>query len=71
MKYEAYDEKYDYAESCHYRIDYKDVYYAIKLINKQDAVSAHYDKFAKKIYITHNDTGNTAEIDMVKYKVIN
>ena len=71
MKYEAYDEKYDYAESCHYRIDYKDVYYAIKLINKQEAVSAHYDKFAKKIYVTHNDTGNTAEIDMIKYKVIN
>lgn len=71
MKYEAYDENYDYAESCHYRIDYKDVYYAIKLINKQEAVSAHYDKFAKKIYVTHNDTGETAEIDMVKYKVIN
>ena len=71
MKYEAYDEKYDYAESCHYRIDYKDVYYAIKLINKQETVSAHYDKFAKKIYVTHNDTGETAEIDMVKYKVIN
>ena len=71
MKYEAYDENYDYAESCHYRIDYKDVYYAIKLINKQEAVSAHYDKFAKKIYVTHNDTGNTAEIEMIKYKVIN
>ena len=71
MKYEAYDAKYDYAESCHYRIDYKDVYYAIKLINKQSSVSAHYDKFAKKIYVTHNDTGDTAEIDMVKYKVIN
>ena len=71
MKYEAYDDKYDYAESCHYRIDYKDVYYAIKLINKQSSVSAHYDKFAKKIYVTHNDTGDTAEIDMVKYKVIN
>ena len=71
MKYESYDEKYDYAEECHYRIDYKDVYYAIKLINKQEAVSAHYDKFAKKIYVTHNDTGETAEIEMVKYKVIN
>jgi hypothetical protein len=71
MKYEAYDENYDYAESCHYRIDYKDVYYVIKLINKQEAVSAHYDKFAKKIYVTHNDTGETAKIDMVKYKVIN
>ncbi len=71
MKYEAYDKNYDYAESCHYRIDYKDVYYAIKLINKQEAVSAHYDKFAKKIYVTHNDTGETAEIDMVKYKIIN
>ena len=71
MKYEVYDDKYDYAESCHYRIDYKDVYYAIKLINKQQSVSAHYDKFAKKIYVTHNDTGDTAEIDMVKYKVIN
>jgi len=71
MKYEAYNEQSDYAESCHYRIDYKDVYYAIKLINKQEAVSAHYDKFAKKIYVTHNDTGETAEIDMVKYKVIN
>ena len=71
MKYEAYDDKYDYAESCHYRIDYKDVYYAIKLINKQSSVSTHYDKFAKKIYVTHNDTGDTAEIDMVKYKVIN
>ena len=71
MKYEAYDDKYDYAESCHYRIDYKDVYYAIKLINKQSSVSAHYDKFAKKIYVTHNDTGDTVEIDMVKYKVIN
>ena len=71
MKYEAYDNKYDYTESCHYRIDYKDVYYAIKLINKQPSVSAHYDKFAKKIYVTHNDTGDTAEIDMVKYKVIN
>ena len=71
MKYESYDEKYDYTEQCHYKIDYKDVYYAIKLINKQETVSAHYDKFAKKIYITHNDTGETAEIDMIKYKVIN
>ena len=71
MKYGAYDENYDYAESCHYRIDYKDVYYVIKLINKQNTVSAHYDKFAKKIYVTHNDTGDTAVIDMVKYKVIN
>ena len=71
MKYEAYDENCDYAESCHYRIDYKDVYYTIKLINKQKSVSAHYDKFAKKIYVTHNDTGETAEIDMVKYKIIN
>ena len=71
MKYEAYDENCDYAESCHYRIDYKDVYYAIKLINKQESVSAHYDKFAKKIYVTHNDTGETAEIDIVKYKIIN
>ena len=71
MKYEAYDENVDYAESCHYKIDYKDVYYAIKLINKQETVSAHYDKFAKKIYVTHNDTGETKEIDMIKYKVIN
>lgn len=71
MKYESYDEKYDYTEQCHYRIDYKDVYYAMQLINKQNTVSAHYDKFAKKIYVTHNDTGDTAIIDMVKYKVIN
>ena len=68
---DAYDEKYDYSEECHYRIDYKDVYYVIKLMNKQKTVSAHYDKFAKKIYVTHNDTGETTEIDMVKYKVIN
>ena len=71
MKYGSYDEKYDYAEQCHYKIDYKDIYYVIKLINKQDTVSAHYDKFAKKIYVTHNDTGETTEIDMVKYKIIN
>ena len=71
MKYESYDEKYDYTEQCHYRIDYKDVYYAMQLINKQNTVSVHYDKFAKKIYVTHNDTGDTATIDMVKYKVIN
>ena len=71
MKYEFYDEKYDYSEECHYRIDFKDVYYVIQLINKQENISAHYDRFTKKIYVTHHDTGETAEIEMVKYKVIN
>ncbi len=71
MKYESYDSSSDYSESCHYKLDFKDIYYAIKLINKQNTVSAHYDKFAKKIYVTHNDTGNTVEIDMIKYKLIN
>ena len=60
----------DYSATCHYKIDYYDLYYIIKLINKQDTVSAHYDKFTKKVYVTHNDTGNTEEVDMIKYKVI-
>jgi len=71
IKYELYDDQTDYTEQCHYRIDYKDIYYAIKLINLQSNISAYYDKFTKKIYITHNDTGNTTEIDMIKYKIIN
>ena len=71
MKYGFYDPQYDYAEECHYKIDYKDVYYLIQLINKQDNISAHYDRFTKKIYVTHHDTGETAEIEMIKYKVIN
>ena len=70
IKYEAYDESYDYAESCHYKIDYNDIYYAIKLINKQPNVSAHYDRFTKKIYVTHNDTGEIIEIDLRKYKIV-
>lgn len=70
MKYEAYDKKCDYVESCHYKIDFNDLVYAIKLINKQSLVSAHYDKLTKKIYVTHNDTGETNEIDLCKYKVI-
>ena len=70
IKYELYDEDVDYTEQCHYRIDYKDLYYAIKLVNKQTTVSAHYDKFTRKIYVTHNDTGQTAELDMIKYKII-
>ena len=71
IKYELYDDQTDYTEQCHYRIDYKDIYYAIKLINLQSNVSAHYDKFTKKIYVTHNDTGNITEIDLIKYKIIN
>ena len=71
IKYENYDKKHDYIEDCHYRIDYKDLYYAIMLVNKQENISAHYDKLTNKIYVTHNDTGDTHEIDMIKYKVIN
>ena len=71
MKYGMYSKDADYTETCHYKIDYKDVYYAIKLINKQTNISAHYDKFTNKIYVTHNDTGDTKEIDLVKYKIIN
>ena len=71
MKYENYDKTHDYTEECHYRIDYKDLYYAIMLVNKQENISAHYDKLTNKIYVTHNDTGDTYEIDMIKYKVIN
>lgn len=70
FKYELYDSDVDYSATCHYKIDYYDLYYIIKLINKQDTVSAHYDKFTKKVYVTHNDTGNTEEVDMIKYKVI-
>ena len=71
MKYGMYSEDADYTETCHYKIDYKDVYYAIKLINMQENISAHYDKFTNKIYVTHNDTGNTEDIDLIKYKIIN
>ena len=71
MKYENYDRTHDYTEECHYRIDYKDLYYAIMLVNKQENISAYYDKLTNKIYVTHNDTGDTHEIDMIKYKVIN
>lgn len=60
-----------YIEKCHYYINYKDIYYLIKIINKQNLISAHYDKFTNKIYVTHNDTGDTAEIDMLKYKINN
>lgn len=70
-KYEFYDETSDVAEECHYRIDYRDLYYIIKLVNKQSDISAQYDNIMKKIYVTHNDTGDVNEIDIRKYKVIN
>lgn len=60
-----------YVNKCHYHINYKDIYYLIEIINKQDTVSAHYDRFLKKIYVTHNDTGNTEEIDIAKYNIVN
>ena len=60
-----------YIEKCHYTINYKDIYYLLTIINKQDTVSAHYDKFTKKIYVTHNDTGDTKEISISKYNIIN
>lgn len=60
-----------YIEKCHYSINYKDIFYLIKIINKQETVSAHYDKFTKKIYVTHNDTGDTKEISISKYNVVN
>ena len=70
LKYESYDEKSDYTEECHYKIDYRDLYYAIKLISKQSGITVDYDNFNKKIYVTHLDTGETAIIDLIKYKVI-
>ena len=70
IKYELYDNDADYVDDCHYKINYKDLYYAIKLINRQNSISAHYDKITKKIYVTHNETGDTAVIDLIKYKVI-
>lgn len=69
IKYEAYEESSDYDSST--RLNYTDVYNAIKLMNEQENISAQYDKFTNKIYVTHEDTGRTAEINMAKYKVIN
>ena len=48
-----------------------DLYYIIKLVNKQSNIFAQYDNIMKKIYVTHNDTGDVNEIDIRKYKVIN
>ena len=60
-----------YTGKCHYTINYKDIFYLMKIINKQENVSANYDKFTKKIYVTHNDTGDTKEIDTAKYNIVN
>ncbi len=68
IKYGKYDKQLDYVEGCHYQIDYEDIYNAIKLINKQKEVSANYDRFTNKIYVTNNETGDTKEIDIKKYK---
>ena len=42
----------------------------IKLMNQQNNISAHYDKFTSKIYITHEDSGKTAELNIIKYKIV-
>ena len=60
-----------YIEKCHYTINYKDIFYLMTIINKQDNISTHYDKFTKKIYVTHNDTGDTKEINLAKYNIVN
>ena len=60
-----------YVDKCHYTINYKDIFYLMTIINKQDNISTHYDKFTRKIYVTHNDTGETKEINLAKYNIVN
>ena len=59
----------DPVEDCHYRIDYKDLYVIIKLINSHGNISVDYDRLTNKIYTTNNETGEVKEIDMIKYKI--
>ena len=70
IKNDYYDENTDYSEQCHYKIDYVDLCYAIKLVNKQSNVSAEYDRITKKIYVTHYENGEVKEIDIAKYKIV-
>ena len=70
IKYEYYDSNLDLIESCHYRIDYKDLTALIKLANlAQDNISIDYDNLTNKIYLTNTDTGEVKDIDMIKYKI--
>ena len=70
IKYEYYDSNLDLIESCHYRIDYKDLIALIKLANlAQDNISIDYDNLTNKIYLTNTDTGEVKDIDMIKYKI--
>ena len=59
----------DAADTCHYKIDYKDLYVIIKLMNYQNRFYTEYDKLTNKLYVTNNDTGEVKEIDMIKYKI--
>ena len=68
IKYEAYDETLDYNNDM--TLNYSDVSNIIKLMNQQNNISAHYDKFTSKIYITHEDSGKTAELNIIKYKIV-
>ena len=60
--------KYSFV-SKKFGIDYHDLYWIINVMNRQAGVSVDYDKLTNKIYVTHNDTGNVGEIDMIKYKI--
>lgn len=59
----------DPVPDCHYRIDYKDLYIVIKLINSHGNITVDYDRLTNKLYTTNNETGEVKEIDMIKYKI--
>ena len=72
IKHEIYDSDLDLIESCHYRIDYKDLLTLIRLSNLvQNNMSIDYDNLTNRIYVTNLETGDVKDIDMNKYKITN
>ena len=72
IKHEIYDSDLDLIESCHYRIDYKDLSTLIRLSNLvQNNMSIDYDNLTNRIYVTNLETGDVKDIDMNKYKITN
>ena len=72
IKYENTDNDIngnDPVETCHYTIDYRDLYFIIKVINHQDKISVDYDNLTNTIYVNNNETGGVDAIDLIKYKI--
>jgi len=68
IKYNAYDEQYD--ENNDGVINYKDLKEIIQKLNRSLDVNIEYDSFINKLYLIHNNTNETEEIDLSKYKVV-